>query len=126
MIAGTVNKNYEAVISLVVRGSAGDLRKIDTVIDTGFSGFLTLPFSIIVALSLTWRGEAQAILGDGRRHQFDVYSAMVEWDGRERHVEVDVAETSPLVGMGLLAGHDMHIEVVAGGNVSIEARPPVH
>lgn len=121
MIVGTVNKNYEAVISLVVRGSTGSSRKIDAVIDTGFSGFLTLPFSIIFTLSLTWRGEAQAILGDGHRHQFDVYSAMVEWDGRERHVEVDVAETSPLVGMGLLAGHDLRIEAVAGGKISIEA-----
>ena len=121
MIAGSVNKNYEAVISLVARGPTGNSRKIDAVIDTGFSGFLTLPFSIIVALSLRWRGEAQAILGDGRRHQFDVYSATVEWDGRERHVEVDVAETSPLVGMGLLAGHDLRIEAVAGGKVSIQA-----
>jgi clan AA aspartic protease len=107
---------------LAVRGPSGGSRIIEAVIDTGFSGFLTLPSSIIVPLGLIWRGEAQAILGDGRRHQFDVYSATVEWDGRERHVEVDVAETSPLVGMGLLAGHDLCIEAVAGGKVSIGAR----
>ena len=122
MIVGTVNQNYEAVISLVMRGPTGSSRKVDAVIDTGFSGFLTLPFPIIVSLSLRWRGEAQDFLGDGRRHQFDVYSATVEWDGRDRHVEIDVAETSPLVGMGLLAGHDLHIQAVTGGKVSIEAR----
>ncbi len=122
MIVGTVNTNYEALISLVVRGPTSGWRTIDAVINTGFSGFLTLPSSIIAPLSLIWRGEAQAILGDGRRHQFDVFSATVEWDGQERHVEVDVAETSPLVGMGLLAGHDLCIEAVAGGKVSIEAR----
>jgi len=88
----------------------------------GVSGFLTLPSSIIIQLELIWRGEAQAILGDGPRHQFDVYSATVEWDGRERHVEVDVAETSPLVGMGLFADHDLCIEVVADGKVSIDLR----
>jgi hypothetical protein len=42
--------------------------------------------------------------------------------GPRNSVEVDVAETSPLVGMGLLAGHDLCIEAVAGGKVSIGAR----
>jgi clan AA aspartic protease len=104
VIVGSVNKNYEALISLVVRGPRGGLCTIEAVIDTGFSGFLTLPSSIIIQLELIWRGEAQAILGDGRRHQFDVYSATVEWGGRERHVEVDVAETSPVSRHGASCG----------------------
>jgi hypothetical protein len=47
----------------------------------------------------------------------------VDWDGHERPVEVDLANATPLVGMGLIAGFDLRIEAVIGGIVLIEARP---
>ena len=43
MIQGAVNAAYEAVIPLTVQGPAGQTQDIEAVIDTGFSGFLTLP-----------------------------------------------------------------------------------
>jgi predicted aspartyl protease len=42
MMQGTVNQNCEATISVVVR-SLDIIQNISAVIDTGFSGFLTLP-----------------------------------------------------------------------------------
>lgn len=74
MITGVVNSEREAIIHLVVRGPNGQEREIEAVIDTGFTGFLTLPFSLILSLGLIWRGQAQATLGDGSLHQFDVWS----------------------------------------------------
>jgi clan AA aspartic protease len=123
VITGVVNTKREAIIQVVVRGPNGQEREIEAVIDTGFTGFLTLPFSLIVALGLTWRGQAQAELGDGSLHQFDVYEATVTWDGQIRTVETDAADTMPLVGMGLLYGYDLHIQTVEGGIVTIEALP---
>ena len=123
MIIGVVNDKREAVVSIVVRGPHGQEREIEAVIDTGFTGFLTLPFSFIVSLALTWRGQAQAELGDGSLHQFDVYEASVTWDGQLRTVETDAADTMPLIGMGLLYGYDLHIQTVEGGTVTIEALP---
>jgi len=35
---------------------------------------------------------------------FDVYAATVVWDGEIRVVETNVADTEPLVGMGLIPG----------------------
>lgn len=123
MIIGVVNANREATLRLVVRGANGHEHELEAVIDTGFTGFLTLPPSLIISLGLAWRGQAQAMLGDGSLHQFAVYGATVIWDGQARTVETDAADTIPLVGVGLLYGHDLRIQMVEGGTVTIEALP---
>ena len=121
MITGVVNANGEATIPLTVCGSNGQEHEIEAVIDTGFTGFLTLPFSLILSLRLEWRGREQAILGDGSVQIFDVYAATVIWDGQPRAVEADAADIVPLIGMGLIYGHDLRIQAVEGGIVTIEA-----
>ena len=123
MITGVVNANREAIIRLIVHGTTGQTSEIEAVIDTGFTGFLTLPTPFILSLGLIWRGQAQAMLGDGNLHQFDVYGTTVIWDGQVRIVETDAADTTPLIGMGLLYGYDLHIQTVEGGTVTIEALP---
>ncbi len=54
MMQGYVNNNYEAVISLVIR-NGNKLKQIQAVIDTGFTGFLTLPANMIRELNLSWK-----------------------------------------------------------------------
>ncbi len=118
---GLVNANLEATLRLTVRGDNGEEQELEAVIDTGFTGFLTLPPSVVNSLHLTWLGQAQAVLGDGSLHQFDVYATTVIWDGQARLVEVDAAEATPLVGMGLLHGYELRIQIVDDGAVSIDA-----
>lgn len=54
MMQGFVNQSCEAIIRVAV--SDGNLPKqmVEAVIDTGFTGFLSLPFSIIASLGLPW------------------------------------------------------------------------
>jgi predicted aspartyl protease len=56
MITGVVTANHEATIPLVVHGVHGQQETIEAVIDTGFTGSLTLPPMLITALGLSWRG----------------------------------------------------------------------
>jgi len=52
MIVGVVNDSYEATIPIVVRGTNGHEYEIEAVIDTGFTGFLTLPNALVESLEL--------------------------------------------------------------------------
>ncbi|MGI0492753.1 clan AA aspartic protease [Alkalinema pantanalense CENA528] len=94
---------------------------IDAVIDTGFSGFLTLPSNTIAALDLVWKGRDTATLGDGTFCIFEVYIATVIWDGQYCTIDINESETIPLIGMRLLRGYDLHIQAIEGGSVKLEA-----
>ena len=52
MMQGVVNQSCEATISLVISNTNRQTQLIDAVIDTGYTGFLSLPREIIVTLSL--------------------------------------------------------------------------
>jgi clan AA aspartic protease len=120
MIHGVVSRNREATISLVVVNENRQTRLITAVIDTGYTGFLSLPSEIITELNLSWRGIDRGTLGDGSEVTFEVYAAKVIWDGEYRDIPINEAETDPLVGMSLLYGYDLHIQTVEGGNVTIK------
>ena len=121
MITGTVNADYEAIIRLFVQGPAGPAHEVDAMIDTGFNGFLTLPPALVTTLGLIRRSRGRALLANGSEELFDIYGVTVLWDGKQRYVEADAVDTTPLVGMSLLDGYDLHIQVANGGQVVIQA-----
>ena len=103
MIEGTVNAAYEAALILTVQGPEGQAREIEAVVDTGYNGFLTLPPVLVGELDLPFVTSGEATLADGRAVSFDIHMVIVDWDGQAKHIEVDAAEATPLVGMRLLA-----------------------
>jgi clan AA aspartic protease len=124
MMQGYVNGNYEAIITLVVKNK-GNLKSINAVIDTGFTGFLSLPQAIIDDLDLSWSYRDRATLGDGSETLFDIYDATVIWNGQYREIEINSAETEPLVGMSLIEGYRLQIDGVDGGLVTIDLLPTI-
>lgn len=50
-----------------------------------------------------------------------VIAASVDWSGSERGVAVHEADSVSLVGMALLDGHALNIDVRQGGRVLIES-----
>jgi clan AA aspartic protease len=119
MIVGIVNADREATLLVTIIGSSGQIKEVEAVIDTGFTGYLTLPAAVITELGLPFAGREQATLADGSTLLLDVHSATVHWDGQGRRIEVDSAETAPLVGMGLLYGFRVTMEVLDAGSVTI-------
>jgi clan AA aspartic protease len=118
MMQGYVNENYEAVLTVVVK-NGNKLKSINGVIDTGFTGFLSLPIAIITELDLSWNYRDRGTLGDGSETLFDIYDAMVIWNGQYREIEVNRAETDPLIGMSLFRGYRLQIDTIPGGLVTI-------
>ncbi len=121
MMMGSVNSRREAIIQFAVLGENNQRQAIKAVIDTGYTGFLTLPSAIITRLGLTWYMQEEGILGDGSLCLFNVFEATVIWDGQIKSIEVNESETDPLVDMGLLEGYELNIQGIAGGLVTIKS-----
>src|SRR4051812_1110069 len=112
MISGAVNFG-EGRIRLTVKGQQGQEREVDAIVDTGYPASLTLPPALIATLGLPWQTMDTARLADGSRCIFSVYEARVVWDGKVRQILVDEADADPLVGMRLLKGHELKMQVRA-------------
>ncbi len=116
-----MNAHYEAVVRLSLQNSSGQTRDVDTVVDTGFNGFLTLPPTLIAELGLTRLGQKNLVLANGRRDVFDTYGVTVFWEGQSKFIDADEADAVPLLGMSMLDNHDLSIQVRDGGRVVIQA-----
>ncbi len=123
MITGVVTAAREAVLRLQVQGPAGHTVTVEAVLDTGFTGFLTLPAAVVTTLGLPFAGTSRATLSDGSEVGLDVFEATVLWDGRPRAVTVLAAEGGVLVGMAMLWGFRLTLDGVIGGRVQLYALP---
>ena len=123
MIRGAVNARREAVVPLQVRGPGGAEAQVDAVVDSGFTASLTLPLTMVAALGLARQSGGGAVLADGSIRQFDIYAAEVAWDGSWPSVLVSAVGQEVLLGIRLLAGHELRIAVVPGGVVEITPLP---
>ena len=120
MISGIVH-NFEPIIPLSVCGSDGKVYQQNAIVDTGFDGWLSLPPDLIAQLDLKWKRRGRAILADGSECLFNVYEAIVIWDGQFKVVDVAASESEPLLGMSLLYGFKLQVEAVERGIVTIES-----
>lgn len=122
MITGTVNASLEPSVQLVLQDASGQPLTVDAMIDTGFNGFVTLSPGLIASLGLTRLYQTRCLTADGNIQLFDVYSVNVVWEGQVRKVDVQAVDAHALIGMALLQGSDLRMEVIPGGKVEIQAR----
>jgi clan AA aspartic protease len=123
LIQGVVNARHEAVVRMRVRGPSGLESDVDAIVDSGFTASLTLPVALGTALGLARQSGGTAVLADGSVRQFDIFAAEVAWGGTWRAVLVSAIGNESLLGMRLLAGHKLVIEVVPSGLVEIVPLP---
>ena len=123
MIRGVVNARREAIVPLRMRGPSGGEMALDAVVDSGFTAALALPVAVVAALGLGRQSVGGAVLADGSVRQFDIYAAEVAWGGVWRPVLVSAVSDEVLLGMRLLANHELRIAVVPGGAVEITPLP---
>jgi predicted aspartyl protease len=96
---------------------------VDAIVDSGFTSSLTLPITVVTALCLARQSGGTALLADGSVRQFDIFAAEVMWDGSWRPVLVSAVGNESLMGMRLMAGHKLLIEINPGGAVEITPFP---
>ena len=88
-------------------------------LDTGFLGYATLPLDAINKLNLEYVTFQPASMADGTEAMFDVYSFMIECHGKARAVDVPELPGIPLIGMSLLEGCELRIQIMEEGLVTI-------
>ena len=121
MIEDVVNAAYEAVVTLSLQGVGGRPRDIEAVVDTGYTGFLTLPPALVNELGLPFAYVGRAFLANDDQVEFNVHGVTLLWDGEPTDIEADATGSTPLVGMLLLDGYDLNVQVRDGGRVVIQA-----
>ena len=118
MIRGTIRRR-DAIIEMVISGSGARSQSVEAVIDTGFNGYLTLPGPVITALQLPLVGYRRGRLADGSVTRLNVRMVSLIWHGRRKEVLAMEADGAPLVGMALLEGSRLTMDVVDRGDVTI-------
>ena len=122
MIEGYVNSRHQAIITLTVQAPSGQTRQLDAIVDTGFNHFLSLPSELVSELELPFESRLEVVVADGRVTNLDIHNVSVLWDGQLRDIQVCASEGRSLVGMLMLDGHRLYIDVEIGGQALIEAK----
>jgi clan AA aspartic protease len=122
MMSGQV-ANLHALMPVPFRSPGRPDLSIEFVVDTGFTGFLTLPPAAVAALGLTFLEDTPASLANDQIVSLAVHVATILWNGSERLVRVIAAGRRPLLGTALLDGTYLGVDFTDGGEVTITARP---
>ena len=122
MIIGRVTAERQAVIVVGIRDPGGRVVSVEGVIDTCFSGFLTLSPDIIITLGLPFVEARYYTLGNGSDVEMRLFRADVVWDDQDKTILVVEADDDALIGMELLEGSTLFIDVRTGGDVRIDVR----
>ena len=119
MMAGVV-RGLQARVKLRIVGPRDGAHEVAAIVDSGFTGCLTLPPPIIASLELPRKGFLRGVMADGSERLLDLYGATVMWDRRRRQIDVAEADSIPLIGMALLNGYELTMQVRPGGKVAIK------
>ena len=125
MIRGRISEDGEAIIiPVAITDSAGRLWPLETVLDTGFVGDLSLPASAIRRLGLVRAGSLNFVLANGESARLRTYHARALWHDRLLDIEVTETGDIPLIGVRMLRGSRVTMDMVPGGEIAIEEVSP--
>ena len=120
MIKGKVNPNGTPVVDVRIIGRRGEI-VLESVLDTGFDGYVCLPITKAVALGLELIDLESSELADGTILEDEpIFLGEMEWDGAIIEVYIVLTKSvDALIGTALLWGMDMRVNY-ATGELTIE------
>ena len=123
MLTGRVSLYLQARLSVEILDQDGQPHPIEFVLDTGFDGDLALRPQTVRQLALTPKGGQDVELANGEAYRFSRYTGTILWNGRPRRVDVLETDSDPLLGMALLQGTRVTLDVRYGGPVAVTPLP---
>lgn len=122
-MTGHVHEN-NALLTVPVLAPGQPPLALEFVIDTGFTGFLTLPEAAAVALGLDFLRRMPANLADDSTINVSVYALSIVWNENVREVEVLATGRRPLLGTLLLQETQLSVQWAPGGPVQVAPLMP--
>lgn len=118
-VVQTPSGGLQPWLTVSVERPSRELRQCDFILDTGFTGSLVLPESVIEELGLVRIGSETVVLGNGEEHSFDYYMARIMWQGQLRRTDIYRSRSQSLLGMELLEGCHIAVDAWDGGAVTV-------
>ena len=118
---GAITGNRQALVAIDITGGEGRSRPIEVVLDTGFTGYLTLPTEPIRQLGLRFVGQRTFELA--RTENSSSLRRILPqccWHGRQKDALVLKSDSTPLLGMTLLWGSRVTLNAASDGLVTID------
>ena len=88
--------------------------------DTGFNGDILLPPGVIQRLEVVESDEIEMTLANGQEIQLGSWRGTVLWHDQPLSVRVVQADGAPLLGMNLLQGSRVTLDVEVDGDVKVD------
>ena len=123
MIVGSINDNGDPTIPIRVLDANGHVHRIVAVVDTGFNGYLSLLPHQIQELGLGAPRSIDMTVATDATFRLNSYPGIVLWHGERLPVVVVESEGTPLVGLALLWGSLLTVEITEHGAVTISPLP---
>ncbi len=82
MIRGAFNERLQPMVAVEIADGDGQYHPVEALLDTGFSGHLTLPPYEVARLGLTYVDRTPLTLAGDQQLHASVYEGLVKWLGQ--------------------------------------------
>lgn len=119
-LVGTIGAHpvWKPRVIIPIANRIGNGRNVRFTVDTGFTGWLTLPEEVIHELNLERQGSRRYILADGSESETALYLAFFA----STPVIVHQIDDEPLLGAAMMNQCRLTVDFWEGGRVTIESR----
>lgn len=115
-----VDGSFVPSISITMHRADGEDLEIEALMDSGFSGEVALPMSVVEDLGLVYARGHIVVLADGSYRQVETFKGAVFFAGEWHDVTVYSTGGGPAVGMRLMQGAKICFEAIPEGSIDWE------
>ena len=119
VMTGQASYRLELFFTITFLGLDSESYDFPAILDTGFTGMLTIPPSLIQILNPVEEDPVTITLGDGTERLMPCFTVPLLWEGQRREVQALEAEGLPLIGVRLLKGMVAVLHLSDGGDAML-------
>ena len=104
-------------VPIKIHHDQGQPKLVEALLDSGFSGMVSLPAETVKELELKYVRTQEVTLADGTLQAVEVFAGSVCFAGKWRKTSVLSTGDEATVGMGLISGGNISFDAVPGGDI---------